>query len=194
MPVVLFFHRSFQKTEKDTKWGHEVAIARARRSGPAPPLWCGPRAPDSLFRHLNTPVAKPDTRATIRKVPQTPPPLIPSRGFRDRFSPRLCRRGESSPEGSTSPCPLRIDVENSLLYSSSLLPLVMLENRAIETKEHDEMKKENDALKMENKLLKETIEELSAGKEEEDPQERLMFNSDGEVEPVAEEKKKKRKR
>jgi hypothetical protein len=71
---------------------------------------------------------------------------------------------------------------------------LMLENRAIETKEHDEMKKENDALKMENKLLKETIEELSAGKEEEDPQERLMFNSDGEVEPVAEEKKKKKKK
>ncbi|XP_071683404.1 uncharacterized protein [Lolium perenne] len=71
---------------------------------------------------------------------------------------------------------------------------LMLENRAIETKEHDEMKKENDALKMENKLLKETIEELSAGKEEEDPQERLMFNSDGEVEQVAEEKKRKKKR
>ncbi|KAK1646523.1 hypothetical protein QYE76_064328 [Lolium multiflorum] len=70
---------------------------------------------------------------------------------------------------------------------------LMLENRAIETKEKDELKKENDALKMENKLLKETIEELAAGKEEEDPQERLMFNSDGEVEPVAEGKKKKRK-
>ena len=71
---------------------------------------------------------------------------------------------------------------------------LMLENRAIETKEHDELKKENDTLKMENKLLKETIEELSAGKEEEDPQERLMLNSDGEVEPVAEEKKRKKKR
>jgi hypothetical protein len=71
---------------------------------------------------------------------------------------------------------------------------LMLENRAIETKEKDELKKENDALKMENKLLKETIEELTAGKEEEDPQERLMFNSDGEVEPVAEEKKKKKRK
>ncbi|XP_071683495.1 uncharacterized protein [Lolium perenne] len=55
---------------------------------------------------------------------------------------------------------------------------LMLENRAIETKEKDELKKENDALRMENKLLKETVEELSAGKEEEDPQERLMLNSD----------------
>jgi hypothetical protein len=41
---------------------------------------------------------------------------------------------------------------------------LMLENRAIETKEKDEMKKENDALKMENKLLKETVEELSPGR------------------------------
>ena len=58
-------------------------------------------------------------------------------------------------------------------------------------KEKEALKKENDALKLENKLLKETVEELSAGKEEEDPQERLMINSDDEVEPAAEEKKKK---
>ncbi|KAK1610264.1 hypothetical protein QYE76_033937 [Lolium multiflorum] len=92
-----------------------------------------------------------------------------------------------------------VKLEEKLIISDNWAKTVqktitlMLENRAIETKEKDELKKENDALKMENKLLKETIEELAAGKEEEDPQERLMFNSDGEVEPVAEEKKKKRK-
>ncbi|KAK1694878.1 hypothetical protein QYE76_011575, partial [Lolium multiflorum] len=92
-----------------------------------------------------------------------------------------------------------VKLEEKLIISDNWAKTVqktitlMLENRAIETKEKDELKKENDALKVENKLLKETIEELAAGKEEEDPQERLMFNSDGEVEPVAEEKKKKRK-
>jgi flagellar motility protein MotE (MotC chaperone) len=55
----------------------------------------------------------------------------------------------------------------------------------------DQLKKENDALKQENKVLKETIEELTAGKEEEDPQERIMYNSKNEVVPIAEGMKKK---
>ncbi|KAK1608483.1 hypothetical protein QYE76_032156 [Lolium multiflorum] len=75
---------------------------------------------------------------------------------------------------------------------------LMLENRAAEAKdvealkkEKDALKKENDALKLENKLLKETVEELTDGKEEEDPQERIMYNSENEVVPIAEGKKRK---
>jgi cell division protein FtsB len=69
--------------------------------------------------------------------------------------------------------------------------VLMLENRAAETKEKDALKKENEALKLENKLLKETVEELTDGKEEEDPQERMMYNSENEVVPIAGGKKRK---
>jgi hypothetical protein len=69
--------------------------------------------------------------------------------------------------------------------------VLMLENRAAETKEKDALKKENEALKLENKLLKETVEELTDGKEEEDPQERMMYNSENEVVPIVERKKRK---
>ncbi|KAK1686575.1 hypothetical protein QYE76_047423 [Lolium multiflorum] len=44
----------------------------------------------------------------------------------------------------------------------------------------DQLKKEKDSLKLENELLKKTIEELAAGKVEEDPEERIMLTSDNE--------------
>ena len=48
----LIFPRSFQKTEGDTKWGHEVATPQGgvAKEGPAPPYGVGPSsAPDSAL-------------------------------------------------------------------------------------------------------------------------------------------------
>ncbi|KAK1687150.1 hypothetical protein QYE76_047998 [Lolium multiflorum] len=61
-PRVLFFPRSFQKTEGDTKWGHEVATPQGGAAkGCRAALWCGPLVslPTLPFRLLILSVAKP---------------------------------------------------------------------------------------------------------------------------------------
>ena len=96
--------RSFQKTEEDTKWGHEVAIhqggpaqalaAPACRVGPS----CGPLT--YLLRLLKAFVAKPPVpRATIRKTFQRRRRRRSHLGGSRRSPPAPCRRGESSPGG-----------------------------------------------------------------------------------------------
>lgn len=80
------------------------------------------------------------------------------------------------------------EVWNTILHKTMALTL---ENRDIETKEKEAMAKEIASLKLENRLLKETVAELTAGKEEEDPQERVMFTSEGEEVPIAEVEKRK---
>ncbi|KAK1665030.1 hypothetical protein QYE76_053189 [Lolium multiflorum] len=63
------FARSFQKTERKRKWGHEVVHTRAAR--PSRGAWCGPLVtPSDLpFRRLKASVAKPPVpRAMIRKT------------------------------------------------------------------------------------------------------------------------------
>jgi hypothetical protein len=74
----------------------------------------------------------------------------------------------------------------------SMLELVIWETRDVLTahrKEMDQLRKERDSLKLENGLLKRTVEELTAGKVEEDPEKRIMYTSDNEEVPVAEWKK-----
>ncbi|KAK1648520.1 hypothetical protein QYE76_066325 [Lolium multiflorum] len=82
-PGGLFLHEA-SKTERETKWGHEVATHRQRGLAPAawPVVWALV-TPDLPFRLQIAFVAKPPVpRATIRKTFQ-----------------RRRGRGESSPEG-----------------------------------------------------------------------------------------------
>jgi hypothetical protein len=51
--------------------------------------------------------------------------------------------------------------------------------------------KKRESMKLENELPKKTIEELTAGKEEEDPEERIIYTSHNEEVPVEEWKKRK---
>ncbi|KAK1699286.1 hypothetical protein QYE76_015983 [Lolium multiflorum] len=93
--------RSFQKTEEKTKWGHEVARHQGGAAQALVAPACGVAPRDALylpFRLHIVFVAKPPSRATIRKTFQTPPPPIPSRAIQ-RSPPAPCRRGESSPGG-----------------------------------------------------------------------------------------------
>ncbi|KAK1680756.1 hypothetical protein QYE76_041604 [Lolium multiflorum] len=94
------FARSFQ-TEDLTKWGHEAARGWG---APAPAAPTCPRAPRvaPTFRLLKASVAKPPHREPRYGKPyETPPPRIPSRDSGDRLRTR--RRGDSSPEDSSSP-------------------------------------------------------------------------------------------
>ncbi|KAK1692780.1 hypothetical protein QYE76_009477 [Lolium multiflorum] len=81
------------KTEEITKWGHEAAEGWPARPAPAAPTypWALVWPLALTLRLLKASVAKPPTRATIRKTFETPP-RIPSRGFW-RSPPAPCRRG-----------------------------------------------------------------------------------------------------
>ena len=80
----------------------------AARVGPLPrhPMGSGPRAstdvaPSPIYSPRRE---NPKTPSHIsRKHPMPPPPSTLTRGFRSS-PPAPCRRGKSSPEGSTSPC------------------------------------------------------------------------------------------
>ncbi|KAK1617375.1 hypothetical protein QYE76_022892 [Lolium multiflorum] len=101
----LIFHGGFQNTKEETEWGHEAATPqggaarRARR-----PMGWAPRVPPALpLRLLNPSIAKTLVpRATIRKSSRDAAAVNPISGIQEIASGR---RGESSPEGSTSPCP-----------------------------------------------------------------------------------------
>ncbi|KAK1603756.1 hypothetical protein QYE76_027429 [Lolium multiflorum] len=92
------FARSFQKTEGESKWGHEVAEAarpgpwpRRPVPGPVPPL-------DLPFRLQIASVAKPRSEShDTENLPETPPPRPISGDSGDRL--RHLRRGDSSPGG-----------------------------------------------------------------------------------------------
>ncbi|KAK1607950.1 hypothetical protein QYE76_031623 [Lolium multiflorum] len=97
------FARSFQKTEEITKWGHEVARPRARGwPWRAALIWAPREPPDLPFRLLKASVAKPPPRATIRKTFPRRAAANPISGIQEIAS-GTCRRGDSSPEDSSSP-------------------------------------------------------------------------------------------
>ncbi|KAK1669215.1 hypothetical protein QYE76_057374 [Lolium multiflorum] len=82
------FARSFQKTEDLTKWGHEAArrVAGAAQALAAPTCPLGPRVALALtFRLLKASVAKPPSRATIRKTLQRRRRESHLGGFGDRL-------------------------------------------------------------------------------------------------------------
>ena len=92
------FPRSFQKSEGETKRGHEGPHPRAAR----PPLgraalWCGAPVPplDLPFRLLKS--LRDETPSTeshdTENLPETPPPPIPSRGIQEIASGTLPERG-----------------------------------------------------------------------------------------------------
>ncbi|KAK1642223.1 hypothetical protein QYE76_060028 [Lolium multiflorum] len=92
--------RSFQKSEEETKRGHE-----GPHPGGAPPgraaCGVGPscRLSTCPSAYLKPPLRNPQYREPrYGKPSETPPPPIPSRGSR-RSPPAPCRRGESSPGG-----------------------------------------------------------------------------------------------
>ncbi|KAK1619953.1 hypothetical protein QYE76_025470 [Lolium multiflorum] len=92
--------RSFQKTEEETKWGHEVAKPWAARLCPWPaPTWCGALcAPDLPFTYLKPPSRNPRPRATIRKTLRGAAAANPISGIQE-IAFGTCRRGDSSPGG-----------------------------------------------------------------------------------------------
>ena len=108
-PTVLF-STELSRTPKGIRRGAKVAphhkAARPRRGAHQPMGWAPRPPPDSApspiysLRRENPSTESHDTRThTV-----TPPPPIPSRGFR-RSPPAPCRRGKSAPEDSTSSCP-----------------------------------------------------------------------------------------
>ncbi|KAK1618152.1 hypothetical protein QYE76_023669 [Lolium multiflorum] len=165
-------------------------LRRPRPRRPCPSLHKYPRDPAFLFPHVAPAIAPPAAGDSSPKSTEPPPPPPSARALgrhpprrRHQTSCRVAPRAVAALATADPPKrrrPVRRAPPSSPTPAGQVQKTIttMLENRAIETKEKDELKKENDALKMENKLLKETIEELAAGKEEEDPQERLMFNSD----------------
>ncbi|KAK1600780.1 hypothetical protein QYE76_017991 [Lolium multiflorum] len=101
----LIFHGAFQKTEGETEWGHEVATppgGAAKWGGP--PYGVGPSCLPRLcpFAYIFSPSRKSYYREP--RYEKTYCDAVAANPISGDSGDRL-RRGESSPEGSTPPCP-----------------------------------------------------------------------------------------
>ena len=104
-----YFSNTYTESEGETKTRHEVAKPPGGAAPPSAAPACG-LGPSGVRRHRPSPIYSP--RCENHKAPSLssrtyslpPPSSTLTRGVLKLF-PAPCRRGESSPEGSTSPCP-----------------------------------------------------------------------------------------
>ena len=103
-----YFSNTYTESKGETEGSHEAATPWGRAGPPCRAVgWCGPhgRLQPPPFRLFIHPDAKTlNTRAIIHEKFQRRRRRQPQLGRVQKLFPALCRRGESSPEGSTSPC------------------------------------------------------------------------------------------
>ena len=104
-----YFSSTYTESEGETKTRHEVAKppGGATHLMPRQPVVWAPRgsadiAPSPIYSPRRENPKTPSLSSRTYSLP--PPSSTLTRGVLKLF-PAPCRRGESSPEGSTSPCP-----------------------------------------------------------------------------------------